>query len=93
MLLGGTVVENLRPLEHEEVLKGTMQFCGVFCHVFFIRVEYVPVLGGMAQRPVKDPLGRFEDLMRFDESIAVFLTLSIPGYAGDWVVYVHPGER
>jgi hypothetical protein len=91
--VNGTPVDDLRQLEEESVLKGTMIFCGAFCHVFFIRVHDFEEGSGVFQKAVRDPLYRLEDVCRLDEGISAFSTVTVPGFEGEYVVYLHPGER
>ena len=94
--VNGTKIEGLRStdecdclVKHEpSVLLGHLNFCGVFAHVFFIRVVDDDEEG---QKPVCDPCDRWADLCALDD--AKFGTTEIPGYNGRWVFYLFPGER
>jgi len=74
--------------EEEEVIHGLIDLFGRTFHIQFIRVQLDE---HNEQIATKDPYGRYDDMLRVD-SIS-FETIELPGYPGDWVMLIHPGEE
>ncbi len=91
--IDGTTIELFTKLDEEDVFKGMTTFCGVPCHVYFIRVHNVEHPGYIEQEAVGDPYGRFGDLRNLDPEMPAFGTVEIPGYDGEYVLCLFPGEQ
>ena len=80
-------VQNIRRLDDEAGLLGTIELFGAAHHVHLIEVEDADGV----QRPVHDPYGRYEDLQRLYEGR--YETVAVPGFAGTYVACVVPYAR
>jgi hypothetical protein len=79
-----TTIGNIRKLDGEETLLGTINILGVEHHIEFIRVEEQ---GGL-QESVNDPHDRFADMQSAYEGY--YQTVHVPGFEGEYVVSVLP---
>jgi hypothetical protein len=73
--------------EDEDTIHGTVVLLGVSHHAQFIRVTED---GDGVQVPTRDPHERYADMQRIYD--VNYQTVQIPGFEGNWVLLIHPGE-
>jgi hypothetical protein len=88
-MIGIEAFANLHPLEPDEAaLKGTIEILGASHHAWFIQVEET----NDGIEAVNDPHGRLDDVIE-QNGDGNLETVSVPGFAGKYVLSIYPFAR
>ena len=82
-------IENLRAIEGEASILGTVYVFGVLHHAWFVRVEEQDG----DQVAVDDPHGRLEEFQQLDVDRGAMQTVDVPGYPGEYVLVIYPAGQ
>lgn len=81
---------SLRQEGDEDVLFGVCRILGVEHHVQCVRVHSVATDIGDVQEPTNDPFDRYDQMQQLYDGWYAPVDLSRFGFAGEWVVLIHP---